>query len=502
MARILPVRNSRSMDEILATEGQTINMAFFFINTSIATGAISQSVGSYTPPVNMDVYVKTVHMSANFYSRISMVMGNLLNNNGISSNTFISTTPTAQTVIPINAMYRQSESTSAGTLVFSANVNKLRNADGTDATVAMTGTADLIIHVAGQQVYDTNFDGEKVILYMGDSIFNPCTGRTHKQAGGVWDWNIRQYYAQSQSVHGIMRAISGASTTSFETYRKQGWLDFRQTDLIVYELMTNDCPTTAWYSATAEFSGNTMTVTVAPSITLEVGTVINVGTGTYITALGTGTGGTGTYTTSTSNTVASGTISVSPALSNLQKMVAWALNQYSGVKFLAVTAAPLMNSVREANAVLLRAAWVAWIAAYNNPKVKCIDLGLLNGDTTYKTTIANYDSTDRPTMSGASIAANGVVTVASTSTILAGDYIINANIAGGASYVSSVLSSTTFQLTATSGNTVASGQSITIGRGTHPTDLGGRLITNGNSGSGSSTFTGILGNLPLLFPTI
>lgn len=60
--------------------------------------------------------------------------------------------------------------------------------------------------------------------------------------------------------------------------------------------------TIAGFSGTASFATNVMTVTVASSGTVKVGDVVTsagVAAGTYVTALGTGTGGTGTYTLST-----------------------------------------------------------------------------------------------------------------------------------------------------------------------------------------------------------
>lgn len=63
---------------------------------------------------------------------------------------------------------------------------------------------------------------------------------------------------------------------------------------------------------TASFATNVMTVTVAPALPLKVGQAIvsaGVAAGTYIKALGTGTGGTGTYTLTT----APGTITAQAA---------------------------------------------------------------------------------------------------------------------------------------------------------------------------------------------
>lgn len=65
---------------------------------------------------------------------------------------------------------------------------------------------------------------------------------------------------------------------------------------------------------TGSISGTTLTVTAVTSGTIAVGQYLNgagITAGTYITALGTGTGGTGTYTVNTSQTVGSITITTS-----------------------------------------------------------------------------------------------------------------------------------------------------------------------------------------------
>jgi hypothetical protein len=67
-------------------------------------------------------------------------------------------------------------------------------------------------------------------------------------------------------------------------------------------------------SYTGSISGTTLTITAVSSGSLQVGQVIagtGIAVGTYITALGTGSGGVGTYTVSISQTVSSTTITVS-----------------------------------------------------------------------------------------------------------------------------------------------------------------------------------------------
>jgi hypothetical protein len=68
---------------------------------------------------------------------------------------------------------------------------------------------------------------------------------------------------------------------------------------------------------TGSISGKTLDVTAVSSGTLAVNTYITgtgITAGTYITALGTGTGGTGTYNVSTSQTVDSGTVTGQPVV--------------------------------------------------------------------------------------------------------------------------------------------------------------------------------------------
>ena len=69
---------------------------------------------------------------------------------------------------------------------------------------------------------------------------------------------------------------------------------------------------------TGSISGTTLTVSAVAAGTIAVGqSVGGASAGTYITALGTGTGGTGTYTVNNSQTVASGTLNLYATCSQL-----------------------------------------------------------------------------------------------------------------------------------------------------------------------------------------
>ena len=88
-------------------------------------------------------------------------------------------------------------------------------------------------------------------------------------------------------------------------------------DIVTYDAATgalNSIPVTTTF--TGSISTTTLTVSAVSAGVLSVGQLItgaNVAPGTYITALGTGTGYTGTYTVNVSQTAASGTINAATA---------------------------------------------------------------------------------------------------------------------------------------------------------------------------------------------
>lgn len=83
-------------------------------------------------------------------------------------------------------------------------------------------------------------------------------------------------------------------------------------DLVVFDTSTGALSTVAdRVQVTGSIATTTLTVTAVTDGVLAVGQLItgaNIAPGTYITALGTGTGGAGTYTVSVSQTAASGEI--------------------------------------------------------------------------------------------------------------------------------------------------------------------------------------------------
>lgn len=111
--------------------------------------------------------------------------------------------------------------------------------------------------------------------------------------------------SQLQAINGTLSVvIDGATKTG--SINLGAATSFSQAALLIEGTLDIEGPQEAAF--TASIASTTMTVTVIGSGTLKVGQVIagaGVTGGTYITALGTGTGGTGTYTVSVSQTVGS-----------------------------------------------------------------------------------------------------------------------------------------------------------------------------------------------------
>lgn len=121
--------------------------------------------------------------------------------------------------------------------------------------------------------------------------------------------------------------VTGATTTASVTLTP-----FSQQ---LYPLVSSATIATA-ATFTGAITGTTLTVTAVATGTLQVGQIISgvgVTAGTYITALGTGTGGTGTYTVSTSQTVVSIALStvgiVFPTIPSWVKRITVMLNGVS-----------------------------------------------------------------------------------------------------------------------------------------------------------------------------
>lgn len=204
---------------------------------SIATGSVNTGVSLPNLPPNRCVFVESITVHANFYSRAQINWGA-----GIRSDAanypliYVNTAPGVTTVIPIRRFMRQAEMAYG---FIGINVRQLLNADGSAATTAITATGNLSLSVSGYVMYDDlNFSADKIIFFNGDSIFNG-TGRTKKY--DMYDWMIRNFYSEAgQSVRATMFAASGSNSSEHEAWRYAGMFDRPQIDLWVYEPMVND----------------------------------------------------------------------------------------------------------------------------------------------------------------------------------------------------------------------------------------------------------------------
>lgn len=106
-----------------------------------------------------------------------------------------------------------------------------------------------------------------------------------------------------------MAALRAVDTTKYTQFFRTGYYAAGDGSAAEHYLDPSDTTSGAYF--TASIAATTMTVTAVTNGTLAVGHQVNapgVAVGTYITALGTGTGGTGTYTVAVSQTIASQTM--------------------------------------------------------------------------------------------------------------------------------------------------------------------------------------------------
>lgn len=269
---------------------------------------------------NRAVYIDTVVVSSNVPIYADLVISGQSSTLSLSANTSIT--------VPINSIYRPFETVNSNFLI----IKKLRNADGTDATAPTTNTL-VTVGVYGRTIYDDmNLEAEKVILFLGDSVF--CgSGRTTKLE--MYDWKLRNFYADTQNVRGAMHATPGKTSTDYEVLRQNGVFDtYQSIALLVYELMINDAATKP--------------------------------------------GGEGGY--------------VANYVSNLNKIITLKQIKFPNSKMLVLGCYPQQVVATEAAAVLLRAAAAASVIAANDPNILFCDLGQLG--TAFSSVNANYASID------------------------------------------------------------------------------------------------------------
>jgi len=193
--------------------------------------------------------------------------------------------PTAATA----GVYSDISATTLATSVNNTALSGLSSKTGTIIEPALAAAEATKLRTAGARVYFKCLAGEAApAAVTGTSSY--LTGRS----GGSGNTNLA--FVNFGSAHGFTVGDTVVITGSVTSVLNS---TFKIVDVLGNAVVTGS------------ISGTTLTVTGVTSGTLAVGSVLSgtgVTGGTYITALGTGTGGNGTYTVSASQTVASTTI--------------------------------------------------------------------------------------------------------------------------------------------------------------------------------------------------
>lgn len=104
---------------------------------------------------------------------------------------------------------------------------------------AVSGTQYFGAGAVGYQLADSiNFGARKVILFLGDSIWN---GAGPSSVQTCIPWLVNKFYRdRGIDCRYILKAYSGSTSSGHESYRQGGKYDFDQADLIFYNPGMND----------------------------------------------------------------------------------------------------------------------------------------------------------------------------------------------------------------------------------------------------------------------
>lgn len=320
-------RAARSIKDIAMAEGVPATFNTPYVG-ALAAGAINTSLGAMNLPVNhamwAENYVFSCRSPKALECQIELSAPGTTGIQGTGTDVFrFCIGPTGTYTHRIEALLTNNE---AGGRLMQAAVRQVINADGTaDTTTGIAANAlSLYGSLSGRLLYDDqNFGAKKIIKYVQDSLGNGV-GRTTK--ANCLDWKIRQYYAERRlnavsgltraglDVRGVMKAVSGSTTTMHEGWRLAGWHDEPQIDLLVYQLGAND----ASQSVSDTVFGN-----------------------------------------------------------NLSAFIAFKRDRYPNAKMLVIGTHPLENATAEGFAALHRTKAAAIIAATGDANIKFCNLGLL-----------------------------------------------------------------------------------------------------------------------------
>ena len=237
-ARPLPVRSFHEMDlyERFAREGEPWT-TFNHGSAAIAPGAVNTLVTQVTggPSLVGKAYwldnivvglgsrcVAQVSVQQDASARFSQFVNQFVSQDGGSF------------VLPVRRLIRPFTSLNATVML---HVRRLLDADGLASAAGRDVFGALTLN-GYALTDDLNFDAEKTMLVLGDSIVNG-TGPT--RSANMWTFKARDHFkAQGATVRLVQMANSGSSSSEHESWRQAGRYDGLDADAVVYAVGVND----------------------------------------------------------------------------------------------------------------------------------------------------------------------------------------------------------------------------------------------------------------------
>lgn len=238
--RPLPVSTVNEMDfaERLVREGEPI--AIYANGTvAVAAGPVNSVIAAVTigmpSTVGKALWVESItvglgsrcigqiHASGDANARFNVFVNQFISRDG------------GNVTIPVRRLFRGFAV--GGNYSISLNVRRLLEADGTLSTIGrdVTGAAGVNGYALTD---DLNFDAEKTILVLGDSILNG-TGPT--SSAGLWTFQARDHFkSQGPTVRIVQMTNSGSTSSEHEAWRKAGRYDGVEADLVIHAVSVND----------------------------------------------------------------------------------------------------------------------------------------------------------------------------------------------------------------------------------------------------------------------
>lgn len=226
-----PIKLIGTFDEIWGRairEGVHTNVE---LNNTAAIVPVSGSVlvAEYVNIPTEHLLIDAINLSASGQCYIQAIYSSGPNN-GTSS---------VRHLLKSNTMSVPMKSISYAGGVFSVSA---RNGDGTTA-LALSASLS-----ATRITADLNFNADKVIMWIGDSIVRGSSmGGTNGTVTPEdhFAFQVRNHF-QSRGIDCrlVLKAMGGQKSTDMEYWRKQGWFNIQQADVIFYQLGVNDIAAT------------------------------------------------------------------------------------------------------------------------------------------------------------------------------------------------------------------------------------------------------------------